>query len=293
MKPVLFKILRFSGIPFIIKESIQKRNVTIITFHQPLVDTFEICTRYLKKYYNIIPLLQYIEYLQGIRSIPKKSIIITLDDGLKNNYELLNIIKAYKIPITIFLCSEIVGTTRHFWWTHKIVGYSLKELKRMPELERRNLYKQNDFDYVTNYGEKSRQVLNMEEINEMFLSGYVDFQSHTMSHVLLDKCDDSLALEEVQYSKINLEKKLNKPVYALAYPNGFYSNREIINVQKTGYLCALTMDPGFNTKKINQFKLKRLGISDKANIDEIIVRTSGLWGIFKKIKKTIFPSTID
>ena len=293
MKPVLFKILRLSGIPFLIKESIQKRNVTIITFHQPLVDTFEICTRYLKKYYNIIPLLQYIEYLQGIRSIPKKSIIITLDDGLKNNYELLNIIKAYKIPITIFLCSEIVGTTRHFWWTHKIVGYSLKELKRMPELERRNLYKQNDFDYVTNYGEKSRQVLNMEEINEMFLSGYVDFQSHTMSHVLLDKCDDSLALEEIQYSKINLEKKLNKPVYALAYPNGFYSNREIINVQKTGYICALTMDPGFNAKKTNQFKLRRLGISDKANIDEIIVRTSGLWGFIKKIKKIIMPSSID
>src|ERR1035438_921391 len=139
MKPVLFKILRLSGIPFLIKESIQKRNVTIITFHQPLVDTFEICTRYLKKYYNIISLWQYIEYLQGKRSIPKKSIIITLDDGLKNNYKLLDIIKAYKIPITIFLCSEIVGTTRHFWWTHKIVGYSLKELKRMPELERRNL----------------------------------------------------------------------------------------------------------------------------------------------------------
>jgi peptidoglycan/xylan/chitin deacetylase (PgdA/CDA1 family) len=293
MKLVLFKILRISGIPFIIKESIQKRNVTIITFHQPLVDTFEICTRYLKKYYNIIPLWQYIEYLQGIRSIPNKSIIITLDDGLKNNYKLLNIIKEYKIPITIFLCSEIVGTTRHFWWTHEIVGYSLKELKRMPEIERRNLYKQNDFDYVTDYGEKSRQVLNMEEIYEMFLSGYVDFQSHTMSHVLLDKCDDSLALEEVQYSKINLEKKLNKPVYALAYPNGFYSDREIINVQKSGYLCALTMDPGFNTKKTNQFKLRRLGISDKANIDEIIVRTSGLWGFIKKIKKIIMPSSID
>jgi peptidoglycan/xylan/chitin deacetylase (PgdA/CDA1 family) len=293
MNLVLFKILRISGIPFIIKESIQKRNVTIITFHQPLVDTFEICTRYLKKYYNIIPLWQYIEYLQGIRSIPNKSIIITLDDGLKNNYKLLNIIKEYKIPITIFLCSEIVGTTRHFWWTHEIVGYSLKELKRMPEIERRNLYKQNDFDYVTDYGEKSRQVLNMEEIYEMFLSGYVDFQSHTMSHVLLDKCDDSLALEEVQYSKINLEKKLNKPVYALAYPNGFYSDREIINVQKSGYLCALTMDPGFNTKKTNQFKLRRLGISDKANIDEIIVRTSGLWGFIKKIKKIIMPSSID
>jgi hypothetical protein len=53
------------------------------------------------------------------------------------------------------------------------------------------------------------------------------------------------------------------------------------------------MYPGFNTKKTNQFKLRRLGISDKANIDEIIVRTSGLWGLFKKMKKLISPSSID
>lgn len=293
MKKILFKILRYSGISTIIRETVQKKKVTIITFHDPLPETFNETITYLKKYYNIIPLSLYVEYLTSNRVVPSKAIIITLDDGHKNNYKLLKSIKECCVPITIFLCSEIVGTTRHFWWTHKIVGYSLKELKRMPELERRNLYKQNDFDYVTDYGEKYRQVLNIKEINEMLLSGYVDFQSHTMSHVLLNKCDDSLALEEVQYSKINLEKKLNKPIYALAYPNGLYSDREIINVQKSNYLCALTIDPGFNTKKTNQFKLRRLGISDKANIDEIIVRTSGLWGIFKKIKKTIFPSTID
>ena len=293
MKKILFKILRYSGIPTILRETAQKKEVTIITYHDPLPETFNETIIYLKKYYNIIPLSFYVECLMNNRVVPPKTIIITLDDGHKNNYKLLKSIKEYRVPITIFLCSEIIGTNRHFWWTHKIVGYSLKELKRMPELERRNLYKKNNFDFVTNYGENGRQVLNMEEIYEMFLSGYVDFQSHTMSHVLLDKCDDSLALEEVQYSKLNLEKKLNKPIYALAYPNGFYSDREIINVQKSGYLCALTMDPGFNTKKTNQFKLRRLGISDKANIDEIIVRTSGLWGLFKKMKKLISPSSID
>src|ERR1035437_4814570 len=293
MKKILFIILRYSGIPAILRETAQKKDVTIITFHDPLLETFNETIAYLKKYYNIIPLSSYVECLMSNRIVPQKTIIITLDDGHKNNYKLLKSIKENRVPVTIFLCSEIIGTTRHFWWTHKIVGYSLKELKRMPELERRNLYIQNDFDDVTDYGEKYRQVLNIKEINEMLLSASVDFQSHTMSHVLLNKCDDSLALEEVQYSKINLEKKLNKPIYALAYPNGLYSDREIINVQKSNYLCALTIDPGFNTKKTNQFKLRRLGISDKANIDEIIVRTSGLWGLLKKMKILILPSIID
>ena len=249
--------------------------------------------KYLKKYYNIISLFYYNDYLQGKKSIPKKSIIITLDDGHKNNYKLLKSIKKYSIPITIFLCSEIVGTARHFWMTHKINQYSKKHLKKMQEKERRELFKKFNFDYLTEYGKENRQSLSMEEVNEMQSSGYVDFQSHTMYHALLNKCDDTLSFNEVYYSKINLEKKLNTNIYAIAYPNGFYSDQEIINMPKAGYQCALSIDPGFNTKKTNQFKLKRLGISDKANIDEIIVRASGLWGLFKRIKKIILTTTID
>lgn len=62
MKLIIYKILRYSGTPFILRQSIQKRKTTIITFHDPLVDTFELTVRYLKKYYNIISLFHYNEY---------------------------------------------------------------------------------------------------------------------------------------------------------------------------------------------------------------------------------------
>ena len=290
MKKILFKILRYSGIPTILRETIQKNKVTIITFHDPLPETFKETITYLKKYYNIIPLSLYVEYLMSNRVVPSKAIIITLDDGHKNNYKLLKSIKEYCVPITIFLCSEIVGTTRHFWWTHKINQYNLRHLKKMPEKERRDFYKKFNFDYLTEYGKESRQSLSMEEVNDMLSSGYVDFQSHTMYHALLNKCDDTLSFNELHYSKINLEKKLNTNIYALAYPNGFYSDRDIINAQKSGYKCALSIEPGFNSIKTNPFQLKRLGISDNAKICEIIVKTSGLWGLFKKMKKLILPS---
>ena len=47
--------------------------------HQ-LIPNFELTVIYLKKYYNIISLFHYNDYLQGKKSIPKESIIITLDE---------------------------------------------------------------------------------------------------------------------------------------------------------------------------------------------------------------------
>ena len=143
-----------------------------------------------------------------------------MDDGHKNNYKLLDTIKKYEIFVTIFLCSEIINTNRHFWWTHKIFGANLSFLKRMTEAERRTFYKKHDFDFLADYGDENRQALNTMEIQDMNSSGFVDFQSHTMSHVLLDKCDDVMVNEEIINSKINLSNRYGFSIYALAYPNG-------------------------------------------------------------------------
>ena len=287
MKRFLFNILRFSGIPFILRETIQRRKVTIITFHNPDINTFHICIKYLKKYYNIISLFHFIEFFNNLNSLPTKSVIITFDDGYKNNYSLLEIIKKYQIPVTIFVCSEIIDTNRHFWWTHINNQSDLKALKRMPENERISLYKKNSFGHLTDYGDDKRQTLNMQEISEMMDSGLVNFESHTMSHEILDMCDDDLSYKEIYLSKKNLEKKLKKNIIAIAYPNGVYTYRELRNVKGAGYKCALTTEPGYNNNKTELFKLKRLGIQDNSNINEIIVRSSGMWGFLKKIKKLI------
>jgi poly-beta-1,6-N-acetyl-D-glucosamine N-deacetylase len=293
MKKLLFDILRYTGMPELLRETVQKKTVSIFTFHDPEPDTFEHTLRYLRKYYNVIPLTRYMQYLENTKEIPPKSVIITLDDGHRNNYKLIPILKKYKVPVTIFLCSEIIGTNRHFWWKHDTNGFSLQELKKMPELERRKLYKKNGFDHLADYGEANRHSLNMNEINEMNETGYVDFQSHTMYHVLLDKCDDSMSLTEIKDSKTKLEEKLNKPVCAIAYPNGNYTEREIVYVKHSGYKCALTTKPGYNNSSTNVYKLFRFGVRDNAGLNEIIVRVSGLWGFFKLFDKILQPQKID
>jgi poly-beta-1,6-N-acetyl-D-glucosamine N-deacetylase len=293
MKRLLFNILRYTGIPELLRETIQKNSVSILTFHDPEIETFEFAANYLCKYYNVISLESYIHFLEGKTEIPPKSIIITMDDGHRNNYYLLPIIKKYKVPVTIFLCSEIAGTNRHFWWKHQANGHSLSELKKMPELERRDIYRGQGFDYLADYGSENRQALNMNEIEEMLKSGYVDFQSHTMYHVLLDKCDDSMSLEEIKKSRTDLQNKLNKPVCAIAYPNGNFGEREILFAKNSGYKCALTTRPGYNKPTTNVYRLLRFGVRDNSGMNEIIVRASGLWGFIKLCDKILQPQKTD
>lgn len=293
MRKHIIKLLRYTGIPIVLRETIQKNMVTIITFHNPEADTFFLCVKYLKKQYNIISLDRYISSLENGEVLPVKSVVITLDDGHKDNYKLMKIIKEMEVPVTIFLCSEIAGTNRHFWWTHISSKEELRKLKRIPETERRRYYKKYDFDYLRDYEEGQRQSLNAEEIKEMLGCGLVDFQSHTRYHFILDMCIDSTAYDEISQSKITLEEKSGKEIYAIAFPNGIYTERDISFVKQAGYKCALTTEEGYNNKKTDLYKLRRLSVRDSSDIDEIVVRTSGLWGMLKKIRRAIYSKNID
>ena len=133
----------------------------------------------------------------------------------------------------------------------------------------------------------------MNEISEMINTGFINFESHTLSHTILDVCDDVSSFKQIFLSKKDLELKLNKNINALAYPNGIYSKREIEYAQNAGYLCAFTTNPGYNSLDTNPFKLKRLGINNNSNLNEIIVRTSGLWGYLKNMRKIFFHSEIN
>ena len=125
----------------------------------------------------------------------------------------------------------------------------------------------------------TRQALSAAEIDEM--REVVDFQSHTVYHPILPRCTPQRAHDEVAASKRDLEERFGLPIYALAYPNGDYSAREVAAAQAAGYACAVTLDFGFNSRTTPAFKLKRICINDDASVDEAIVKASGVWGLLK------------
>ncbi len=216
--------------------------------------------------------------------MPPKSLIITIDDGHNGNYKLKPILKKYNIIATIFLCSGIVNTNRHFWWKHNIDDTNCEWLKNISDEKRLDVLKKSGFEEEKEFN--YRQALSKNEIEEM--KNIVDFQSHTMFHCVLPNCSDERAYKEISQSKKDLERNYGLETYALSYPNGDYSDREISMAKKAGYECGITVDAGFNSQNTDIFRLKRMSIRDDADINELLVKVSGFWwyiiGIFKNMK---------
>jgi len=276
-----FFLIRITALPFLMREIWQRRKVTILAYHDLRPETADRYFTCLKSLYNVIALKDYVKARQTgtIEKLPPKSLILTLDDGHKANYALQEVIKKHKIPITIVLCSGIVGTTRHFWFKHVPDRRNLKRLKGLADKERLTILAQSGFEERQEFG--CQDALADHEIDEM--KPIVDFQSHTIFHPILPRCTDERAIKEIYESKKELEKKYGLDIYAICYPNGDYTEREISMAKNAGYECGLTLDAGFNSQHTDLFRLKRTCISDDAGINEVVVKASGFWGYLRKL----------
>ena len=84
--------------------------------------------------------------------------------------------------------------------------------------------------------------LTEEQIKEMSESGLVHFGSHTVSHTKLDTLTEYEIQQEFLHSKEYIEALIEKPVTALAYPNGVYTEKAQTIAMAVGYRYAYTTD---------------------------------------------------
>lgn len=70
----------------------------------------------LRQYTYPMPLRKFINTLQN-RKIPRRSVVITFDDGYADNlYEAKPILQKFDIPATIFIATGSLGEEKEFWW---------------------------------------------------------------------------------------------------------------------------------------------------------------------------------
>lgn len=278
MNGIVYNGLRWSGIAWLWREVVQRRIVTFLLFHDMEATDAERNFGYLKQHYNIIGLNDYLDAVRNGKRLPNKALVITFDDGHVSNYALLPIIKRMQIPITIFLCSSIVGTYRHFWFRHSAeIKPHVEALKKIPNEKRLEALRQYSFEQEQEYGDT--QALSKEQIEEM--KSWVNFQSHTCFHPILPQCDDTTAEKEIKESKRQLEETFGLTINALSYPNGDYSTRDISLTQAAGYECGITVDSGYNNLKSNLFRLKRFSMNDAKSTTELMVKASGCYALLK------------
>ncbi len=278
MSNIIYKALRYSGAAWLWRETVQRGKVTILLFHDMEADDAERNFTYLKLHYNIISLQEYLQAVQTKSKLPRKALVITFDDGHASNYALLSVLQRLEIPITIFLCSEIVGTQRHFWFRHsEEMKPQVEPLKRLTNQERLRRLQTYGFGQETEYND--RQALNDKEIKDM--TSVVDFQSHTCFHPILPQCNETEARHEIIDSKHHLEKRYELKINTLSYPNGDYSMRDIQMAQEAEYTCGITVDSGYNSLRSDLFRLKRFSVNDAHTTEELMVKACGLYALIK------------
>ncbi len=275
LRNALFKCLRYSGLPWLLRHTAQRRRVTLVMFHDIAPAYAERAFAFLKRAYNVISLEDYLmARRKGDSSLlPERALVITLDDGHARNRELLPILEKFDLPITIFLCAGIVGTRRHFWFKYRHPDVNIGRLKTVPNAERLQTLARAGFDPLREW--EQPQALSCQDIEHM--RSRVNFQSHTLLHPCLPHCTDEEAWAEIAGSRQTLEQAYGLRVNAIAFPNGDYNARDLALVRRAGYECAITVDFGYNTLHTDPYRLRRLSIDDTDSEDAVCVKASGLW----------------
>jgi len=248
----------------------------ILLYHEPAPEQLEKHLQFLTKHYNFITLDLLVEAIsqKDWTKIPPKALVVTLDDGHQSNYLLLDIFKRYNVKPTIFICSKIVNTQRHFWWKNNYPNhYELKSIPRKEMLEK--LAKKVGYFPEKNY--EDRQALSVEEIEQM--KPFIDFQAHTCFHPILPLCEDQESNFEIKQCKVDLEQLLEQPIKHFAYPNGDYTQREMLYLREAGYLSARTVKFGWNTVETDPYQLNILSDSDDVSTDKLSAQITGLFNL--------------
>ena len=235
-------------------------------YHDPKPTVLDKHLDYLSRHWTVISLETLVSaiYQKDFSRIPPKSVVITVDDGHAGNIALLPLFKQHRMRPTLFVCTQIINTYRHFWF--KSAGQPKAErerLKRLSNAERLLHLKQTtDFEQEKIYPD--RQALNIAEMKEMIQD--VDFQPHTQFHPILPHCTETECRQEILGSKTDLENLLSIECSHFSYPNGDYTEREIEIVQAGGFRSARTTDIGWNTLETAPYQLKTVPIADDAGL---------------------------
>ena len=238
---------------------------------------------YIRSRYALLALDDVVAALHSDRwdDLSTPGVVVTLDDGMRGNYALLGLFRRYGVVPTIYVCTQLVGTNRHFWTE---VRPDREALKVMPHEERvRRLEEEGTFTLTVEYPAEARMALSNAEIAEMRES--VDFQSHTRFHPILTTCSDEDCLDEIAGSRVEVEKLVGKRCRHFSYPNGDYTERELQLVRKSGYGSARTINVGWTGPRSDPYQLKILGVDDRASVNQLAADLAG-FGFVRRARLT-------
>ena len=185
-----------------------------------------------EKGYRVITLDQLFDFFDFKTQIPKKSVVITIDDGWRSAYEIaLPILKKYGYPATLFIYTDLItGSEKTLSWD------LIQEMSK------------NVID-VQCHTKTHRSLIKMDK-KESFKEYFETVE------------------KELSECAVMIKKRLNKEVKYLAYPYGDTNHLIIELIKKYGYRGALTVKRGGNPFFIHNYRVNRSMIYGDYDLDQ-------------------------
>jgi peptidoglycan/xylan/chitin deacetylase (PgdA/CDA1 family) len=208
------------------------QTIPILTYHRFAKDcdsplcmpakTFDLQMRYLKENgYHVISaeeLLSFLKYRQGL---PKKSVLITMDDGYRSVYDIAYpILSKYGFTATLFIYTDFVGVSK--------MAITWKQLK---DMQGKGFTVGSHTIYHSDLTEPKAGETEQEFIARV--------------------------RQELHGSKKIIDRKLGQDTYFLAYPFGRYDQQSIQMAREAGYKVAMSVNRGGNPFFANPLTLRR------------------------------------
>ena len=191
---------------------------------------------YLKSHdYRVISLRDLVGFLKLEKAIPKKAVVITIDDGYRSAYDIaFPILQKYGFTATLFIYTDFVDIPRS-----SVTWEQLEEMKS------------SGFEvgsHTLSHCDLSKRLKNENE------------------EAYLKRVEKELVL-----SKKMIDEKLRQNTIAIAFPYGAY-NRTILAIsEKAGYKLALSVKRGGNPFFADPLTLRRTQMLGK-DLDYLIKR---------------------
>lgn len=255
---------------------------------------------YVARRFRPVTCAQVAEALDGGAALPERAVMVTFDDGFRDNHDVaFPVLRRHGVPAVFFVSTGYIGSDSTFWFdrvVHVLLRTAQKQLpiaaldltiepgetpaqrradaerllrvlKRLPDALRLKVLQELEHAACLSPSVADRMqsaVMTWDEVREMARAG-MEFGSHSESHPILATLDDAAQLQrELEGSKRTLEHEIGRPVTALAYPVG---GRDAVNAavleatEAAGYRFAFTYLPGTNRLvATNPLLLKRIPV---------------------------------
>ena len=256
-------------------------------------DLFESQIKYLKSNFSVISLRDAVDLSRHATRRFKTEVILTFDDGLRNNFTIVYpILCRYGLPATFFVCPELVETGKWQWAyeiEQRLVSSDLGRLEQICsalEIERQeSVNRKTDIvdriiehmktletahrekaeetirSMTRNFGASAQQhgwydTMSWDEMRSLSPE-LITIGSHTVNHPILTKLlPDEIKFQIVE-SKQWIQRALQRSIDYFCYPNGDY-DASSLDIVSRNYVAAVTTRSGYFENGDDVYQINRI-----------------------------------